>query len=93
MVGMFVETITATRELWETFSGRTRLTSDPPSALVVSVSWDAGDGRVTVMNVWDSPEAIADFYVERTRPIIEEIGEPPDKPRRHGPPLSMYVRP
>ena len=89
---MFVETITSSRELWQTFSERTRLTSDPPEALVVSVAWDAGDGRVTVMNVWDDPEAIADFYVERTRPIIEDIGEPPEKPRRHGQPLAFYIR-
>ncbi len=90
---MFVETITPSRDLWETFTERTRLTSAPPEALVVSVARDAGEGRVTVLNVWDSPDAIADFYVERTRPIIEELGEPPDKPERHGEPLAVYIRP
>jgi hypothetical protein len=89
---MFVETITSSQESWQTFSERTRLTSDPPEALVVSVAWDAGDGRVTVMNVWHDPEAVADFCVERTRPIIEDIGEPPEKPKRHGQPLAVYIR-
>lgn len=89
---MFIETATTPRQLWQTFSERTRLTSDPPEALVVSVAWDAGDGRVTVMNVWDNPEAIADFYVERARPVIDDIGEPPDKPKRHGQPLAVYIR-
>jgi hypothetical protein len=89
---MFTETITASRELWETFSQRTRLVSDPPKTLVLSVAWDAGDDRVTVLNVWDDAEAIADFYVERTASIIEELGEPPDKPKRHGRPLEVYIR-
>jgi len=90
---MFVETITSSRELWQAFSSRVRLTSDPPDALVLSVAWDAGDGRVTVLNVWDNPDAIASFYVERTRAVTEELGEPPDKPKRHGQPLEVYVRP
>ena len=48
---------------------------------------------MSVINVWDAPGAIADFYVERTRPVIEDIGEPPDKPKRHGEPLAVYTRP
>ena len=90
---MFVETMTSSRELWETFSERTRMVSEPPEALALSVARDAGDGRVTVLNVWDSPGAIADFYIERTRAVVEEIGEPPDKPKRHGQPLGFYIRP
>ena len=89
---MFVETVTSSRELWETFTQGTRLTSDPPAALVASVAWDAGEGRVTVLNVWDSPDAIADFYVERTRAVIEKVGEPAEKPKRHGEPLEVYIR-
>jgi hypothetical protein len=89
---MFVETITSDREDWEFFSRGTRLTTDPPETLALSVAWDAGDDRVTVLNVWDSGESIADFYVERTRPLIEQRGEPADKPKRHGAPLEVYVR-
>jgi hypothetical protein len=89
---MFVETITSSRELHETMLERTRLLANPPEALVLSVTWDAGEGRVTVLNVWDTPDAIADFYVERTRPVIEDVGEPPDKPQRHGEPLAVYIR-
>ena len=58
----------------------------------MSVAWDAGDGRVTVMNVLDDPAAIADLFVERTRRIIEDMGEPPDKPERHGQPIEVYIR-
>jgi hypothetical protein len=90
---MFVETMTSSRTFWETMSERVRLTADPPPALVLSVAWDAGDDRVTVLNVWDTPGAIADFYVERSGPVLAEIGEPPDKPKRHGEPLAIYIRP
>ncbi len=90
---MFVETITSSREEHARFSQGTRITSDPPQALVLSVAWDAGDDRVTVLNVWDSGEAVADFYVERTRAVIEQHGEPTTgKPKRHGEPLEVYVR-
>ena len=89
---MFVETVTSSRELWEAISEGTRIGTEPPEALVVSVAWDAGEGCVTVLNVWDTPGAIADFYVERLRPLIEEVGEPADKPKRHGEPLAVYIR-
>ncbi len=40
-----------------------------------------GVSFLTVMNVWDNPEAIADFFIERTRPIIEEMGGSPGQAR------------
>jgi hypothetical protein len=90
---MFVETITSSREEWQRFSQGVRLTSDPPEALVLSVSWDAGEGRVSVLNVWDNAEAVADLYVERVHALIEQHGEPTTgKPKRHGRPLEVYVR-
>ena len=89
---MFVETITSARDEWESFSQGTRLTSDPPSALVLSVAWDVGEGRVSVLNVWESADAISDFYVERTHSLIQQRGEPADKPKRHGEPLEVFVR-
>jgi hypothetical protein len=44
------------------------------------------------VNVWETPGAIADFFMERTRPIVEAEGEPPNKPQRHGEPIAFYVR-
>lgn len=67
--------------------------SDPPEALVVSVAWDSGDGTVTSVNVWDTPGAISDFYIERALPLIEADGEPANKPKRHGEPVAVYIRP
>ena len=66
--------------------------SDPPPALVAAIAWEAGDGQVTSVSVWESPEAVADFFMERTRAIVESEGEPANKPQRHGEPLAVYVR-
>lgn len=56
------------------------------------IVWDSGDGQVTGVNVWETPRAVADFYLERVRPIVEAEGEPSSKPRRHGEPLAVYLR-
>ena len=88
---MFVETITAPRDEWERFNERLRTLDDPPPALFASVVWEA-DGQVTTLNVWDSPEAVGDFFLERVHPAIQALGEPANKPKRHGEPLHVYVR-
>ena len=89
---MFVETITQPRDEWQHWSDKLRFMSDPPEALVVSVAWDSGDGTVTSVNVWDTPGAISDFYIERALPLIEADGEPANKPDRHGEPVAVYIR-
>jgi hypothetical protein len=89
---MFVETITAPRDEWEHWTERLRVQADPPAALVASVAWVGSDGLVTALNVWDSPEAVADFYVERVGAIVQSEGEPLNKPQRHGAPLAVYIR-
>jgi hypothetical protein len=89
---MFVETIVLPRSEWERGQERLRYTTDPPEALVASIAWDSGDGQVTGVNVWDTAGAIADFYMERVRPLVEAEGEPTNKPQRHGEPLAFYLR-
>ena len=89
---MFVETVVAPRPEWEHWYELTGISADPPEALIASIAWDSGDGQVTVVNVWETPGAIADFYMERVRPIVEAEGEPANKPQRHGEPLAFYMR-
>lgn len=90
---MFVETIVLPRREWERWHEGLRLSADPPEGLIAAIAWDSGDGRVTGVNVWETPAAIADFFVERVGPFVEVEGEPADKPRRHGEPLAFYLRP
>ena len=40
-------------------------------ALVASIAWLGKDGDVTSVNVWDSPQAVGDFYMERVGPIVQ----------------------
>jgi hypothetical protein len=89
---MFVETIVLPRPEWERWEERLRYSTDPPQALITTIVWDSGDGQVTGVNVWDTPGAIADFYMQRVRPIVEAEGEPTNKPERHGEPLAFYLR-
>jgi len=89
---MFVESITTPRDEWERWNERLRMLADPPAALVASIAWQAANGDVTSVNVWESPEAVADFFIERVRPIVEADGEPPTSPTRHGEPLAVYIR-
>jgi hypothetical protein len=89
---MFVETIALPRPEWERWHERLRYATDPPQALIATIVWDSGDGQVTGVNLWDTPKAIADFYLERVAPIVEAEGEPSNKPQRHGEPLAVYLR-
>ena len=89
---MFVETITAPRAEWERWNENLRIVADPPEALVATFAWVGADGLVTALNVWDSPDAVSDFYVARVHALVQAEGEPPNKPKRHGEPLVAYIR-
>ena len=89
---MFVQTVTAPLEEWEHWNERLRITADPPPTLVAAIAWKGDDGLVTAVNLWDSPEAIADFFMERVNPIVMTEGEPANKPQVRGAPLAVYIR-
>jgi hypothetical protein len=89
---MFVETIELPRAEWERWHEALRYTTDPPEAMVATIVWESGDGRVTGINLWDTPDSIADFFVDRVGPIIAADGEPSEKPQRRGEPLAVYIR-
>jgi hypothetical protein len=89
---MFVETITAPGEAWRRWTDRLRLLSEPPFALVASIAWDNGDGTISALNVWDSPSAVADFFLERVEPVVAAEGKPDYAPVRHGEPVAAYFR-
>jgi hypothetical protein len=43
-------------------------------------------------HVKGQPRTPDDFFLERVAPIVEEEGEPANKPKRHGEPLAFYLR-
>jgi hypothetical protein len=65
---------------------------EPPPALVASIAWET-NGEVTCINVWDSPDAVADFFIERVQPLIAAEGPPANKPQRLGHAIRTYIRP
>jgi hypothetical protein len=89
---VFVERVTAPREEFDRWDDRLRMIKEPPPALVASFAWES-NGEVTAINVWDSPEAIADFFLERVQPYVEAEGQPANKPQRLGPAIRAYIRP
>ena len=89
---MFVESITAPEAVWRHWTGRLRLYSEPPAALMASIAWDNGDGTISGVNVWESPSAVADFFEDRVQQVIEEEGTPDYKPVRRGQPVASYFR-
>jgi len=89
---MFVETVRSTRDEWDRWNEQLRMLDAPPPALIAAIAWQEADGHVTAVNVWDTAEAVADFYLERVGPLVQAHGEPPAKPTRHGEPVAVYVR-
>jgi hypothetical protein len=90
---MFVETVVLPRGDWQHWYEGLRFLEEPPEALIASIAWDSGDGEVTGVNVWETPGAIADFFIQRVGPFVAAEGEPVNKPQRRGEPLAFYVRP
>ena len=90
---MFVERVTLPRAEWEAWTGRLRLLTEPPDALVASFAWPSDDDTITSINVWDSASDVADFFVERAHAIVETHGPPSRKPERMGETVSAYIRP
>jgi hypothetical protein len=89
---VFVETITLPRAEWEKWKDRLKLGVDYPPALVATVTWQSGDGQVTSLNVWDSAEAVGDFYMARVNAVVASEGMPTARPQRHGEPIAIYIR-
>lgn len=89
---MFVETITTSRDEWDRWNERLRMLAEPPTALIASIAWLTGNGDVTSVNLWDSPEAVAEFFFDRVQPLVQAEGEPTIRPERHGEPLAVYLR-
>jgi hypothetical protein len=90
---MFVQTVTSTRAEYEAALRLLEFDTNPPATLVATVAFSSGDDEVTLVNVWESPGAMAEFFVERIAPhtggeSMEGGGE--TTPR--GAPLLFWAR-
>jgi hypothetical protein len=89
---MFVETLSSPADTWQDWTTRLRLFTEPPPALVSLIAWRADDGTIAHVSVWETPGAVAEFYLERVEPLIATDGPPPTKPVRRGEPVMVYQR-
>ncbi|HKP89069.1 MAG TPA: hypothetical protein VJT75_03760 [Thermoleophilaceae bacterium] len=57
-----------------------RVEADPPAGLIAHTASVTGDGRIMIVDVWESQEAFDRFEEERLMPAIREAmgGDPPE---------------
>jgi hypothetical protein len=88
---MFVQTITTSRAEFEASRRLLDIEADPPEALLAAVAFASGDDEVTVVNVWESPGDMAQFFVDRIGPKTGGAGLTGDS-RPRGEPLFFWTR-
>jgi len=88
---MFVHTITGTRAEFESSHQLLGIAEDPPDALLASIAFASGDDEVTIVNVWETPGDLAQFFVDRIAPRTGGAGLNGDNTPR-GEPLFFWTR-
>lgn len=79
---MFIDKVTAPREVVQKVLTEARMIEDPPERLAVLLSWEEADEHVTMVMCWDTPAHRGDFAVQRMMPLFdggvlgEEAGDP-----------------
>jgi hypothetical protein len=88
---MFVEIITQSRRDYELVEAETGLQTKGPPGLVAAISWE-GDmaEEVTLLMVWESPEARGEFAFRHIMPLAEQ-GQVTSSPKRLKP-VRVFVR-
>lgn len=90
---MFIETVTAPREEHDEVLRASRLLDEPPPGLAASVSWEAADGMVTQLMVWDSPAARGEFAEKVMMPLFAsgQLANVTSDPTHHKP-VRVWIR-
>ncbi len=68
---MFIDQVTTTSEGLDIVDAETGFFSDPPEGLSAVIAWDAGDGNVTCLMVWDTPGQRGEFAFQKMMPLME----------------------
>jgi len=62
------------RTTYEGVSGHVSLAENPPAGLLLHTAGELENGRVRIVDVWESEQAMLDFSRERLRPALEAAG-------------------
>ena len=57
--------------------------ADAPDGLISHVAAIDDDGELTIVDLWESEEALGRFYETRLGPALAEVGIPESQPRIH----------
>lgn len=88
---MYVDIVTSKRSELEVIDAETGLLSDPPDALLACIAWEAENpDEVTVLQVWQTPDARGDFAFEKVMPLAQ-AGKVVSNPKRLKP-LKVFIR-
>ena len=66
--------------LYDQVSEKMNVEGDPPAGMILHTASVTDDGRILIVDVWDSQEAFDRFSDERLMPALREAmgGDPPD---------------
>jgi quinol monooxygenase YgiN len=70
-------TTAPSREAYEAVSAE--VGEAPPQGCIVHTATEV-DGGVRIVDVWESQQAIDDFFASRLGPAFEKLGVPPTQP-------------
>ena len=83
-------------EMLDLVTDEMKVDEDPPEGMRVHVHFGQ-DGRIRIVDVWDSQEAFESFRENRLMPAMQAVmqrqgGEPPEQPDESITPVHRIVR-
>jgi hypothetical protein len=78
------------RETYRNVTAHIRMAANPPPGLLLHAAGELEDGRVRIVNMWESEQAMLSFSRERLWPALEVAGIDPQQVRGHREVLESF---
>ena len=78
------------RETYGNVTAHIRMAQNPPPGLLLHAAGELEDGRVRIVNMWESEQAMLSFSRERLSPALEAVGIDPQQVRGHREVLESF---
>lgn len=77
MAILMIQEFEGTADRYDEINSKMGTTDDPPEGLLVHTAQEAGGGKMRVVDVWESQDALDKFTNDRLMPAMTEVlGEP-----------------
>ena len=73
MAVIVIQEVAATEEEYRAVNEAMDTSGNPPAGLIVHTGGPVGDGKLRVIDVWESAEAFQTFAAERLGPTIAQV--------------------